>query len=377
MASQTENPKQKKAFTLVVLTGVVVFAVVFALVSLVDYHALAKGFAAAPGSISSSIAKIASSTKPVVVPTLDTKAYDAKLRVLAHLPAVEPVSTSTATSTKPAKVPLWPIKTVYPNAGAILPFNRIVSYYGNFYSKQMGILGEFDKDTVLTKMRGEIKKWEAADPTTPVMPAIEYIAVTAQGSAGADGKYRLRMPDSQIDKAIEIAKEVNGIVILDIQVGLSTVAAELPPLEKYLAMPQVHLALDPEFDMKGGAKPGTVIGTMSATEINYAANYLADLVKKNNLPPKILIVHRFTQPMVTGYKNITPLPEVQIVMDMDGWGTPERKIDSYVHFVAPEPVQFTGIKLFYKNDLRPPSTRLLTTTEVLSLTPAPIFVQYQ
>src|SRR5215472_17397945 len=35
----------------------------------------------------------------------------------------------------------WPVKTAYPGAGALLPFNRIVAYYGNLYSKNMGVLG--------------------------------------------------------------------------------------------------------------------------------------------------------------------------------------------------------------------------------------------
>jgi len=64
---------------------------------------------------------------------------------------------------------------------------------------------------------------------------------------------------------------------------------------------------------------------------------------------------------------------VQIVMDMDGWGTKAKKIGTYSRVIYPEPVQFTGIKLFYKNDLKPPSTGMLTTSEVLSLTPAPIY----
>lgn len=318
----------------------------------------------------------ASTTSTVpALPPLNVAEYDTRMLALAHVKlATSSSATSTATTTKKT---LWPVKTVYPNAGAILPFKRIVAYYGNFYSKQMGVLGEYGTDVLLSKFRAEIATWEAADPSTPVMPAIEYIAVTAQGSAQKDGTYRLRMPDSQIDKALELAKKVNGIVILDIQVGLSTVQKETPELEKYLSMPNVHLALDPEFSMKTGAKPGTVIGTMSSADINWAANYLAGLVKKNNLPPKLLIVHRFTQPMVTGYKNITPLPEVQIVMDMDGWGSPIRKTGSYQAFIYPEPVQFTGIKLFYKNDLRSPSTRLMTSGEVLKLTPSPIFIQYQ
>jgi len=196
-------------------------------------------------------------------------------------------------------------------------------------------------------------------------------------SAGKDGKYRLRMPDEHIDRAVSMANELNGIVILEVQTGLSTYQSEIPALEKYLKMPNVHLALDPEFNMKGGEAPGTVIGSVSAADVNYVIEYLAQLVRDNNLPPKVLIIHRFTQRMVTGYESIRPLPEVQVVIVMDGWGSPARKIGTYKSFIAPEPVQFTGFKIFYKNDLKPPSTRLLTPAELLKLTPQPVFIQYQ
>jgi hypothetical protein len=215
------------------------------------------------------------------------------------------------------------------------------------------------------------------DPTTPAIPAFDYIAITAQGSPGADGKYRFRMPASEVQKAIDLANQEHGIVILDVQVGLSTLQAELPLLKPYLKLPNVHLAIDPEFSMKSGAKPGTEIGTFSSADVNYAANYLAQIVQENNLPPKVLVVHRFTQNMVTGYQNIKPLPEVQIVMDMDGWGSPAKKLNTYQQFVYSEPIQFTGFKLFYKNDLKAPSTRMLTPTELLKLTPRPLFIQFQ
>jgi hypothetical protein len=148
-------------------------------------------------------------------------------------------------------------------------------------------------------------------------------------------------------------------------------------LEKYLQMPQVHLAIDPEFSMKFGDAPGRVIGTFDATDINYAASYLAGLVNQYHLPPKVLVVHRFTEDMVTNYKKIMPLPEVEIVMDMDGFGSKAKKYGTYNKVIAPEPVEFTGIKLFYKNDVRPPADGMLTTDEVLKLTPAPIYIQYQ
>lgn len=314
------------------------------------------------------------------IPAFDVVAYDKKILDLANHPFT-PVSTSTSTTTpRTASTTahfLWPVKTVYPNAGAILPFKRIIAYYGNFYSKGMGVLGEYPRAEMIAKLKVEINKWNKADPSTEAIPAIDYIATTAQGSPGKQGFYMLRMPDEQIDRAVDIAHEVNGIVILDVQVGLSSLQKELPMLEKYLMMPEVHLAIDPEFSMKTGAKPGTVVGTFDATDVNYAVNYLAKLVRDNNLPPKILIVHRFTQNMVTGYKQIKPLPEVQIVMDMDGWGSPAKKINTYRTMIYPEPVQFTGFKLFYKNDLKAPSTRLLTPEDLLKLQPIPSFIQYQ
>ncbi|MDP2648329.1 MAG: hypothetical protein Q8P19_00300 [bacterium] len=314
-------------------------------------------------------------------PVLDKKAYDLKLLQIAH--ATSTISTTTiaafyATSSTSTVRALWPARAPYPKAGALLPFNRIVAYYGNFLSKYMGILGEYPQEEVLARLKVAAAEWEAADPATPVVPAIDYIAVTAQAEAGRDGKYRARMSDSQIDHALEMAKEVDGIVILEIQVGLSDLQTEIPLLEKYFSMPQVHLAIDPEFAMQpSGARPGTVIGSVDASDINYAANYLAGLVRAHDLPPKVLVVHRFTEGMVTNYKSITPLPEVQIVMDMDGWGFPAKKINTYNVVIYPEPVQFTGFKIFYKNDLEPPSERLMSPDDLLRLKPQPVFIQYQ
>ncbi len=203
--------------------------------------------------------------------------------------------------------------------------------------------------------------------------------MTAQGVPGDDGKYRLRMPADQIEKAIALAARFpHGIVFLEIQSGLSDPETEIPLLEKYLKLPQVHLAIDPEFSMKtSGSKPGRKIGTEDAATISFAAEYLAKLVRENRLPPKILVVHRFTEDMVTHADRIRPLPEVEIIMDMDGWGAVSRKKASYRAVIMSEPVQFAGLKLFYKNDLLPPSDGLMTREQILKLIPRPIFIQYQ
>lgn len=295
------------------------------------------------------------------IPTLDTADYSKRVQLLAN-------GDTTGR---------WPVRKPYPTNGAILPFKRIVAYYGNLYSKKMGILGELPPKEMWAKLNLEVKAWEKADSLTPVQPAIHYIAVVAAGFPGKDGKYRTRMPSHQIDSALAIAKMHNAIVFLDIQVALSNIQAEVPLLEKYLKMPHVHLGIDPEFSMKDGSKPGKKIGTMDETDVNFCSDYLAKLVKANNLPAKILIIHRFTQGMLRNYKSIKRHPEVQLVINMDGWGEPDLKKGTYKLYIKKEPVQFTGFKLFYKNDIKKAPHVMLTPTELMKLTPKPIYIQYQ
>ncbi|MDO9274950.1 MAG: hypothetical protein Q7T92_05280 [Lutibacter sp.] len=270
----------------------------------------------------------------------------------------------------------WPVKTPYPLPGAVLPYHRIVAFYGNLYSKRMGILGELPKDEMLKKLQAEVANWQAADPTTKTIPALHYIAVTAQSLPGKAKMHRLRMPFKQIDTVMEWAKSIDALVFLDIQVGHSNVKDEVTALETYLKLPNVHLGIDPEFSLKNGHVPGKKIGTFDAEDINNAIDILANLVRENNLPPKVLVVHRFTQGMVTNYKNIKIVPEVQVVMDMDGFGDKILKKSTYLRYIYKEPVQFTGFKLFYKNDNKN-NWKMYTPEELLKFTPKPIYIQYQ
>jgi hypothetical protein len=274
------------------------------------------------------------------------------------------------------KNPNWPVKTPPPLPGSILPARRIVAYYGNPLSKKMGILGELPPDQMLARFDKELAAWQKADPTHIVQPALHLIAVVAQGAPGRDGKYRLRMTDSLINMVYSWAQQKNALLFLDVQVGLSTVQEELPRLIPFLKRPNVMLGLDPEFSMKFGDPPGKKIGTMSAGDVNYAISLLSDVVRQNNLPPKVLVVHRFTRPMLTNSKAIKLDPRVQVVINMDGWGKPWLKYDSYRSYVEAEPVQFTGFKLFYHNDTKK-GDPLLTPPEVLMLNPKPLYIQYQ
>jgi hypothetical protein len=299
----------------------------------------------------------------------------------------------------PADSAKWPVKGPEALPGALLPEHRIIAYYGNPRSTRMGIMGQIPPDSMLPRLEQVAMRWAAADPERKVMPALHLIATVAQASPGAGKKYRLRMGDSLINMVASWAEERGWIVFLDIQTGQSTIEAELPPLLPFLQRPYVHLALDPEFAMKGGGVPGKRIGTMDAREINHAIEVLGQLVTEHQLPPKVLVVHRFTRKMLTNTDSIRLDPRVQVVIQMDGFGSPYLKQDAYRFWISPYPVQYTGFKLFYKNDREPrarapgyaPSCDavtfelvgcgddgLMTPEQVLSsVYPVPLYIQYQ
>ncbi len=261
--------------------------------------------------------------------------------------------------------------------GSILPGNRIIAFYGTPLSERMGILGELPPAEMLNKLDDEVSKWQKADPKTPVQPALHLIAVVAQSEPGISGKYRLRVANSVIDSVLLYAQSRQALVFLDIQPGTSTLQEELPILEGYLKLPNVHLGIDAEFALKPGKVPGRNIGSYDAEDINYASQYLANIARQYQLPPKLLIVHRFTQPMIKNYKKIKLNPYCQIVMHMDGWGSPSIKRGSYLKYIKGEPVQYGGIKIFYKNDIKNKGWRLMKPREILTLSPTPYYIQYQ
>ena len=272
----------------------------------------------------------------------------------------------------------WP-KGPGANPGAIFPQNRVIAYYGNPHSKKMGVIGEYPEQQMLQMLDRTIAQWKAADPSTPLIPAIHLVTVVAQGAPGPDGMWRRRENPQTIEQTYKWAQSRKGLLILDIQASHSTLEQELPPLLKYLERPDVHLGVDPEFYMhykREGLRPSSKVGQMYAKDVNYVINTLDKLVRDKKLPPKILIVHRFRADMVPDAEQIRPTRNVQVVMDMDGWGPPWLKFDSYKDYIVQHPVEYTGFKLFYHNDTKA-GNQLLTPREVLQLRPKLSYIQYQ
>jgi hypothetical protein len=260
--------------------------------------------------------------------------------------------------------------------GAILPCNRVVVYYGNPASKKMGALGEYPRDEMLARLTRQVAQWKEADPNTPVIPGLHLIAVVAQGDPGPSGKYRTQVRDAVVDSIHKMAQSVGGVLFVDVQVGQDDIRNIMPRFDTVLQQPDVHFAVDPEFYMRGGVKPGARIGTMYAADINWVMDRLTRIVRENNLPPKMLIIHRFTRGMVPDVENVRLRPEVQLVLHMDGWGAPWLKYDSYRDYVVAHPAQFTGWKNFYHNDTKK-GDPLTSPRDLLQLWPEPLYIQYQ
>jgi hypothetical protein len=276
---------------------------------------------------------------------------------------------------------LTPVDSVHPplasrpmlvRRDAVLPHHRVIAFYGNPRSTRMGILGELPPDQMMAKLEDVAAQWRAADSTLPVRPALHLIVTVAQAEAGRDGMYRLRHGDALIAPVAQWAESKGWLLFLDVQVGRSTVAKELDWLIPWLRKPWVHLALDPEFAMPADGIPGKRIGSMDAKDVNVAVDLLARLVAEGGLPPKMLVVHRFTEKMLTNHEQIRLDPAVQVVLHMDGFGSPALKRSIYDVIVTRRPVQFAGLKLFYKND-KP----MMTPAEILTLRPLPVYIQYQ
>jgi len=254
----------------------------------------------------------------------------------------------------------------------LLPEHRILTFYGFPGNADMGILGEYDMQRVLELMREQAAEYEAADPSRPVLLAFEVIASVAQPEPQADGSYLLDTPSSVLDEYAAFAEANDLLLFLDVQIGRRTVQAEIEGLRPWLEKPFVHLALDPEFAMREGEVPGQHIGQIDASDITLTQQFLVDLTTELGLPPKVLIVHQFHYSMIENKDKVAPMAGVQLVIDADGWGTPEDKQATYDVVISQHPIEFNGLKLFYQQDVP-----LMTPEQVLELEPSPDLIIYQ
>ncbi len=291
-------------------------------------------------------------------------------KLVALIAAAPLAMLATAVVTTAVAYPLDP-SGLRQTTRSVLASNLLVTWYGNPNDGRMGVLGQFSGADLAARLQRQADAYAGLTDKS-VLPAYELIAVVAQGSAGEDGKWRRREYTEIIDSMLQQARDNGFKLILDVQVGHSTVEEELEWLRPYLEQPDVYLALDPEFDMWRGQTPGLEIGHTVASEVNYALDLLTEIINQNNLPPKVLILHQFTLNMLPDKENIGGSPVVDLVLDMDGFGAQWLKLDSYRMVMDQKRLEFAGIKLFYDQD-----PGMFTPAEVMGLDPVPSVVIYQ
>lgn len=254
----------------------------------------------------------------------------------------------------------------------ILKDYRLVAYYGQPNSTQMGILGEMEPEALMAKLKEQTQAYSDADPERPAIPTIELITTIAQRNPGSNGKYYHMTAEEDIDEYAELAKKHNAILMLDVQLGRDTALHQVKLLEKWLKLPYVHVAIDTEFHVEEGETPGVDLGSVDGSEVQEVVDYVSNLVEENDLPDKIVLVHQFTDHAVTNKQAIKPTDNVEVALNFDGYGDYGTKMSLYRKFVRNEPVQYGGFKIFYDKD-----EPVLTPSEVLQLDPNPAIINYQ
>ncbi|UJA20795.1 hypothetical protein HJD18_11635 [Thermoleophilia bacterium SCSIO 60948] len=248
---------------------------------------------------------------------------------------------------------------------------RLVGFYGAPQDDELGELGIGEPSEAGQRLLEQAAAYESDE--VPVMPFMELISTVAAADPGLDGLYRNHVPDRVIDDYLTAAREIDALLVLDIQPGQADFVDEVRRIVPYLRQPDVGLALDPEWHMQPGEVPGQTIGSVDADDVNRVQAMLARIVEQENLPQKPLIVHQFTADMIVGKERLREYPGVALVLNIDGFGTRDEKVAKYHELKTREDSEFfTGFKLFYREDVG-----LMSAEQVLGLRPPPDLVLYE
>lgn len=258
----------------------------------------------------------------------------------------------------------------------ILPregMRRYVAYYGHPGTDALGVLGEQGPAETLEKMQGFIEDY--GGDGSQVVPTFEIIASVASAGATDDGDYSYEWPPESFQPWIDFAAENDMYVMLDLQSGRDDFLSQAVQYEELLRLPFVGLALDPEWRLGSEQVHLNQVGTVTAAEVNETVNWVADLVRDNGLPQKMMIVHQFSTSMIQNREDIVERPEIQMIVQMDGDGTEPQKDGTWSQLLAgADEVHWRwGWKNFFDEDEPGPPSPESTMDKV----PTPVYVSYQ
>jgi hypothetical protein len=296
----------------------------------------------------------------------------------AGVPTSRPTPTpsatpSASTSATPTPSPA-PAAVELPRGGrTIFPRHRLVGYAGLTGASTLGRLGTGPLDQRVRELERRARPYASG---REVLPFLEVIATIVQADPGRDGTYRTRIGDDEIARYLRAARKRDALLLLNIQPGRADFLDEAKAYRRWLAEPDVGLALDPEWAIGSGQVPGRVFGSTTGRELDDVARYLADVVEDGDLPEKVLVYHQLAPSIVRREQGLRNHPGVAVIKSVDGIGVREAKIETYraVNRTTPDHVH-AGFKLFYTEDAE--AGPLMTPQQVLALRPRPEYVIYE
>lgn len=293
----------------------------------------------------------------------------------ASAPPEAPAAAATAPPAPPSPAVTTPTapRPVLPGGGrSVFPEHTVVAYYGTVAGRgDLGVLGQGEPDAQAAALAAAAAPFGPASGR-PVLPAFELITTVAQRAPGADGDYSAPIEPAQVQRYLDAARRAGALLILDLQPGTARFLDQAKAYEAFLREPDVGLALDPEWVLQPGQRPGRQIGSTTAAEVNAVSEYLQQLVTEGDLPQKVLVVHQFRASMLPDREAVRQRPGLEIVVHLDGFGTQGVKREVYDLLSLKTPPLRNGFKLFYDED-----TDLMTPEEAMALVPRPELITYQ
>jgi hypothetical protein len=266
-------------------------------------------------------------------------------------------------------------KQQLPRGGTtLLPRYRLVGYSGGEASKAFGRLGVGNLDKRIDEMERTGRAY--AKGGRKVLPVLELITVIVLATPGKDGKYRSRIDDAQIGRYLAAARRHKALLLLNIQPGRADFLPEVKGLQRWLAEPDVGIALDPEWAVGKNQTPGRVFGRTTAKELNAVAGYLSAFTRSRGLPEKAMVVHQLAPRIISRVQDVRAHKGVQVLLSVDGIGARADKESTWRKLVKPLPRAVgPGFKLFFEEDRE--HGPLMTPCQVLALKPTPDYVLYE
>ena len=273
-----------------------------------------------------------------------------------------------------ARVAVASTGTQLPGGGQIFfPGRRLVALYGHPGSGALGVLGAQDLPASIARAK-QLAETYAPMSTVPVVPTFEIIATVADAAAGSDGNYSGESSVASLLPWVQQATAAGLYVVLDLQPGSANVLSQAKLYTSLLAMPDVGLAIDPEWALAPGQHPLGQIGSLTSAQINAVGAWLEQLTASKHLPQKLLVLHQFRLSMIGDEAALkTNYNDLAVLIHMDGEGSTPSKIATWtaVTHAAPKGMPF-GWKNFYKED-----HPTMTPEQTMAQKPTPVMISYQ